>query len=60
MGFLTIDDQKCTQCGLCARACPVGIVVLVDGLPRTVEKIEKGCITCGHCVAVCPAAALSH
>jgi nitroreductase/NAD-dependent dihydropyrimidine dehydrogenase PreA subunit len=60
MEFLTIDDQKCTQCGLCARACPVGIVVLADGLPRTVEKIEKGCTTCGHCVAVCPTAALSH
>ncbi len=37
-----------------------GIIVLADGLPRTVEKIEKGCITCGHCVAVCPTAALSH
>ena len=60
MGLLAIDDQKCTQCGLCARACPVGIVVLADGLPNTVEKIEKGCITCGHCVAVCPTAALSH
>ncbi len=60
MGFLTIDEQKCTRCGLCARACPVGIIVAGDGLPGTIEKIEKGCITCGHCVAVCPAAALSH
>jgi nitroreductase/NAD-dependent dihydropyrimidine dehydrogenase PreA subunit len=60
MEFLTIDDQKCTQCGLCARACPAGIIVLGDGFPETIEKIEKGCITCGHCVAVCPTAALSH
>ena len=60
MGFLTIDNRKCTQCGLCAKACPAGIIVLGDGFPETIEKIEKGCITCGHCVAVCPAGALSH
>ncbi|HTP66750.1 MAG TPA: nitroreductase family protein [Geobacteraceae bacterium] len=60
MAFLEIDRQKCTQCGLCARACPVGIIVLGNAFPETIEKIEKGCITCGHCVAVCPSAALSH
>lgn len=60
MGLIAIDDGKCTQCGLCARACPAGIIVLGDGFPETIEKIEKGCITCGHCLAVCPTAALSH
>jgi len=60
MGLITIDEKKCERCGLCARACPVGIIVSSGGLPETIEKIEKGCITCGHCVAVCPFAALSH
>ncbi len=60
MGLITVDESRCTKCGLCARACPAGIVAMRDGLPATVEKIEKGCITCGHCVAVCPTAALSH
>jgi len=60
MGFITVDEQKCTQCGLCASACPVGIIIADEGFPQTVEKIEKRCITCGHCVAACPMAALSH
>jgi nitroreductase/NAD-dependent dihydropyrimidine dehydrogenase PreA subunit len=60
MGLIVIDESKCTKCGLCGKACPVGIVTLRDGVPATLEKIEKGCIACGHCVAVCPTAALSH
>lgn len=60
MGLITIDERTCTQCGICAKACPVGIINLSEGFPSTIEKIEKGCITCGHCVAACPTTALSH
>ena len=60
MGLIDIDKLKCMQCGLCARACPAGIIIMGNGCPETIEKIEKGCITCGHCVAVCAASALSH
>ena len=60
MALITIDEEKCTRCGLCSRACPVGIILLGDDIPETIDKIEKGCITCGHCVAVCPSSALHH
>ncbi len=65
MALITVDESTCRRCGLCARACPVGIIALGEGFPATgfpttIEKIEKGCITCGHCVAACPTGALSH
>ncbi len=60
MRLIEIDWQTCTLCGLCARACPAGIIIAAEDFPETVEKIEKSCTTCGHCVAACPSAALSH
>lgn len=60
MGLIEIDRQTCTHCGLCAKACPAGIIIAGESFPETVEKIKKSCITCGHCVAACPKAALTH
>jgi nitroreductase/NAD-dependent dihydropyrimidine dehydrogenase PreA subunit len=60
MGLIAVEEEKCSRCGLCVRACPAGIIVLDGGFPETIAKIEKGCITCGHCVAVCPNSALNH
>jgi len=60
MGLIAIDESSCTRCGICTKACPVGIITLGEGFPTTIEKIEKGCISCGHCVAACPTAALGH
>ena len=33
MALITIDEEKCTRCGLCSRACPVGIILLGDRYP---------------------------
>ena len=61
MAFLTIDETRCKQDGICAAECPRGIITGGDGeeFPRVAKAAEAYCMTCGHCVAVCPHGALS-
>lgn len=42
--------EACTQCGICAKVCPV-LAISVDN-PR--ETDENTCISCMRCVSVCP------
>jgi len=59
MPNLNINNRRCTRCGLCATACPLGIIRLPEGeQPRYVADGATRCILCGHCVAVCPDNAL--
>src|SRR5512142_1924530 len=57
------DKYKCTACGLCSKACPVGIIQVTrakdaNGKPMPYpEKFEYNlleCIVCGLCVEACP------
>jgi len=61
MAFLTIDENKCKQDGICAAECPRQIITQEDdkSFPRVAETDEANCMVCGHCVAVCPHGALS-
>lgn len=43
---LTVDKEKCTGCGECARACDMVVNPVVS--PNNAE-----CIRCGKCVAAC-------
>lgn len=59
MPELSIDNEICTRCGLCASACPWRLIELKDdGLPRYVDGGAKRCILCGHCEAICQTGAL--
>ena len=53
-----IDPDKCKQCGICAKNCPVGAI---DGEVRKGPfKIKQDkCIKCGVCITKCPFKAIS-
>ncbi len=55
---VTIDPEKCKQCGLCQKVCPNSAI---DGVVRQGPfKINQDkCIKCMACVAKCPFKAIS-
>ncbi len=58
MSWLTVDESKCTKCGICADICPADIIERGDfGFPRIDEKKRGKCIGCGQCVLFCPTGA---
>ncbi|MFW5488419.1 MAG: nitroreductase family protein [Desulfovibrio sp.] len=57
---LTVDQEKCIQCGECAKDCPYSVIEFAPGnYPRVRADREDLCIRCQHCLAVCKPGALS-
>lgn len=44
-----VDDERCTDCGICAALCPMGSI---DG--GNVREYTGICIKCGACIKGCP------
>lgn len=49
--MITIDENKCIGCGLCAKDCFTKDIEVIGHKAKS--KIIR-CIECGHCIAVCP------
>lgn len=55
--IITIDEEKCTGCGLCINACHEGALQLVDGKARLIS--DSYCDGLGNCLPECPAGAIT-
>lgn len=55
--IITIDEEKCNGCGLCAEACHEGAIGMVDGKAKLLR--EDYCDGLGDCLPACPAGAIS-
>ncbi len=68
-GLATVDEEKCTACGACVKACPKAIIELCRRGPKgrrvyvscankdkgaiSRKACEVSCIACTKCVKVC-------
>ncbi len=55
--IITIDEKKCTGCGLCIPNCPEGAIQLIDGKARMVSDLM--CDGLGACLGHCPEGAIT-
>lgn len=69
-GLAEVDEEKCTACGACVKACPKGVIEIrnkgVKGRRVFVSCVNKdkggvarkacsaACIGCGKCAKACP------
>ncbi|NJM15290.1 MAG: 4Fe-4S dicluster domain-containing protein [Bacteroidales bacterium] len=56
--LLNVNEEKCTICFACTRACPVKAFKVVSE-EKAPELIHKRCIDCGKCIESCSPGAIT-
>lgn len=52
-----VQPARCTGCGACVRACPMGVMELAGG--KAAVNQRHHCLACHHCAAACPVYAIT-
>ncbi len=55
--IITINEEKCNGCGLCAQACHEGAIGMVNGKAKLLR--DDYCDGLGDCLPVCPTDAIA-
>jgi len=53
---LTLEEEKCIGCGMCADVCPHQLLLMQAG--KAVIKDKDMCMECGACAKNCPTFAI--
>lgn len=54
--MISVDEDRCTGCGVCVGVCPTDAISVVDGAARIRHAL---CRECEACIPACPTGALS-
>ncbi len=52
IGMIEVDEERCTACAECVKACPRDVLVIDKGKLKVVDV--NACTLCGECVKACP------
>ena len=53
-----INNELCTGCGACVRACTVDVIRMDQETKKAVVKYPEECMVCGYCELDCPEGAV--